>query len=306
MIQNLSALFTFVTVAKHLSFTKAAHDLFITQGAVSIQIKQLEAELGFQLFHREARKIFLTSEGEEVLETVEPALRQIQTRIETVKTKSLDGPLVVSTLPSFASKWLIPRVLQFQEKYPDIGLRIHTSFYPVDFVYEKIDCAIRLGKGIYKGLFVDHLVDEYYFPVCSPDLINLDSPLIKPEDIQNYQILHDYHAEEDYNITWKQWAVNMGVAHLDTDRGLQYGQSDYVIQAAIARQGIALSRASLANDDIKSGLLVSLFNNPLKSNYSYCFVCPPEYSTMRKVIVFRDWIKKTIQNELGYYKNSEN
>ncbi len=127
MIQNLSALATFVRVSKHLSFTKAAKELHLTQGAVSIQIKQLEEELEFKLFRRETRKIFLTEEGKELLTVVDPSLKHIQTKIESIKSKGLDETLTVSSLPSFASKWLIPRLLEFQRLFPQIDLRVHTS-----------------------------------------------------------------------------------------------------------------------------------------------------------------------------------
>ncbi|MBU2512907.1 transcriptional regulator GcvA [bacterium] len=297
MIQNLSQLYTFVVAARHLSFTKTAKDLFLTQGAVSIQIKHLEEELGFKLFLREARTISLTREGQELLQTVEPALKQIQARIEAIKSKNRDDSLVVSTLPSFAGKWLIPRILKFQGLYPDINLRIHTSDKLVDFANDKIDCAIRFGSGSYPGLFSVHLVDEFYFPVCSPDLITKEHPLEKPEDIQHYQLLHDDYAKLEGIITWEKWAEFMSISNLDFKRGLQYGQSDFVIQAAIARQGIAMARLSLVGNDLQAGLLVPAFNIPVKTDFSYYFVCPEEYKTLKKVMLFKDWIDKTMKSE---------
>ncbi len=299
MVLNFSALLTFVIVAKHLSFTKAAKELHLTQGAVSIQIKQLEEDLGFVLFQRETRKIFLTREGKELLDTVDPALRQIQTRIKTIQSKGLDGVLTVSSLPSFASKWLIPRILQFQEKFPTIDLRVHTSAHLVDFINEKVDCAIRFGRGEYPELSVTHIVNEIYFPVCSPDLIKKDYPLKEPEDIKHYRLLHDDYAVDDYfNTTWKKWAKAIGKPDLDVGRGVQYGQSDFVLQAAIAGQGIALARITLVGDDLKAGLLQPLFNSSVQTEYSFYFVCPKAYENMHKVVVFRDWIIKKMQKEI--------
>lgn len=297
MVQNLSALATFITVAKHQSFTKASKKLHLTQGAVSIQIKQLEEELGFKLFKRETRQIFLTQEGQDLLSVVEPAIKQIQTKVESIRSKGLDGTLTVTTLPSFASKWLIPRLMQFQRLYPEIDLRIHTSDHLVDFVSDKVDCAIRYGSGNYSDLFVDHIIDEIYCPVYSPDLVADGKPLEKPEDIQYFPILHDDYATEDYNIAWKKWAERMKVQELDVDRGLQYGQSDFVIQAAIAGQGIALARISLVGDDLKTGLLIPLYNSSLISEFSYFFVCPHEYKALPKVLAFKDWIIEKMREE---------
>jgi len=297
MIQNLNVLATFVCVSKHLSFTKAARELHLTQGAVSIQIKQLEQELGFQLYWRETRKILLTPEGRELLEVVEPALMRIQTKIDALHGQDEDETLTVSTLPSFAAKWLIPRIPIFQKLYPDINLRVHTSDHMVDFFKEKVDCAIRYGLGVYPGLSVQHLIDEVFVPVCSPDLITAEHPLRDPGDIQYYQLLHDDYGIKDYNTTWKEWAGANRIQELDVERGLQFGQADFVIQAAIARQGIALARETLIGDDVKAGLLMPLFDSTVRTKYASYFVTPFEFEKKEKVAIFRDWVMTNLQRE---------
>jgi len=297
MFQNLNGLHTFVCVARHLSFTKAARDLHLSQGAVSIQIKQLEQDLGFPLFRRETRKIFLTTRGRELLDTVEPALERIHGKIKAVRSRDESKVLTVSTLPSFAAKWLIPKIPRFQEQFPGINLRVHTCDHMVDFFREQVDCAIRYGLGEYPGLSVRHIVDEVFVPVCSPDLITAAHPLEHPEDIQHYQLLHDDYGTKDFNTTWQEWSDAMGVGHLDVDRGLQFGQADFVIQAAIARQGIALARLTLICDDVKAGLLVPLFNSEVQTRYASYFVSPYEYENKEKVATFRNWALKTLQQE---------
>ncbi len=297
MIHNLNGLSTFLCVARHLSFTKAASELHLSQGAVSIQIKQLEQELGFLLFHRETRKILLTAEGRELLEVVEPALARIQGKIEVLRFRDENEVLTVSTLPSFAAKWLIPRIPRFQDQHPDINLRVHTSDHMVDFFKEKVDCAIRYGLGGYPGLSVRHIVDEVFVPVCSPDLIKDEHPLKNPTDIQYYQLLHDDYGTKDFNTTWQEWAEAMGVGHLDLERGLQFGQADFVIQAAIARQGIALARETLIADDVRAGLLIPLFDSQVRTRYASYFVTPYEYEKNEKVEIFRDWVVKNIERE---------
>ena len=301
MIQNLAVLPTFIQVARHLSFTKAAKDLFLSQGAISVQIKQLEEELGFSLFHRRVRKIFLTQEGERLLKAVEPALRTIQTSIESIRSTDETNRLTVSTLPSFAAKWLIPKITDFQREHPQFTLRVHTSEKKVDFMAEQIDCAIRYGLGKYPDLHTTHLTDEVYFPVCHPSVRNSNQPFSDPKEIRRFPLLHDVTLLETFDINWQGWAKNMGIDDLDLSGGMQYDQSDYAIQAAIAGQGVALGRISLVEDDLKAGLLVPLFDHKLKSKLSYYFVHPEEYSNNPGLNLFKSWIiqkMKAIQSWL--------
>ncbi len=290
MIQHLAALATFVQVSKHLSFTKAAKELYLSQGAVSVQIKQLEEELGFSLFHRKVRKIYLTRDGERLLKTVEPALRQIQASIETIRTTDVANRLTVSTLPSFAAKWMIPRIKDFQNEHPQLALRLHTSEGRVDFFADQIDCAVRFGRGEYPGMNTTHLADELFFPVCHPDIRGQQKPLNNPEEIRRFTLLHDIRLVEDCNTSWESWADYVGVDGLDLDHGMQYEQSDYAIQAAVAGQGVALGRISLIQRDLETGLLVPLFDHKLKSSFSYYFVHPGEYSENPGLQLFKQWI----------------
>ncbi len=297
MIQNLGALATFIQVSRQLSFTKAAKLLHLSQGAVSVQIKQLEAELGFKLFHRRVRKIYLTREGEWLLNEVEPAFKKIMSSIESIRSKRESGRLTVSTLPSFAAKWLIPRITKFQQEYPEMIIRVHTSESRANFIADQIDCAIRFGLGKYSGMNATHLKDEIYFPVCHPNLRDSKHPLKNPEDIQRFTLLHDTRLLEDSNISWGNWAEEMGVTGLDFSRGMHYDQADYAIQAAIAGQGVALGRISLVENDLKNGLLVPLFDQESKSNFSYYFVHPEEYSDSPAIGLFKQWVIKQMTPE---------
>ncbi len=290
MIRNLQALATFIRVAEHLSFTEASKELNLSQGAVSVQIRQLEEELGFKLFERKIRQIQLTWNGERLLKTVQPAFRQILTQIEVIRSAEGSGRLSVSTLPSFATKWLIPRIADFHNKHSRLSIRIHTSNSIVDFLDDQIDCSIRFGLGVYPGLNVTPLMEEVYFPVCSPDLIKQDLPLKDPELIKNYPILHDIKTFKGSNINWLHWATQMGVEHLDFNRGLQFNQADFAVQAAIAGQGIVLGRQSLVEGDLQAGLLVPVFEKVIQSNFSYFFVHPVEYSDKPDIALFKQWL----------------
>lgn len=290
MMQNLSTLATFVQVAKHMSFTKAAKELYLSQGAVSIQIKLLEEELGFSLFHRKIRKIFLTNEGERLLKVVEPALKKIQVSIESIRSSDELNRLSVSTLSSFATKWLIPRITRLQNEYPELTLKVHTSEKRVDFVSEQIDCAIRFGLGKYPGLNTTHLGDEEFFPVCHPRVRNNKEPFENPKQIRNFILLHDTCNLNGCNVEWEDWADQMGIKEMDLNRGLYFNQADYAIQAAIAGQGVALGRISLVENDLKAGLLVPLFTQRLRSTFSYYFVHPEEYRDSPVLNIFKQWI----------------
>lgn len=297
MIRNLNTLNTFIQVARHLSFTGAAGELHLSQGAVSVQIKQLEEELGFRLFHRRVRKIFLTREGEWLLNEVEPALRKISSAVESIRSRKDARCLTVSTLPSFAAKWLIPRLTVFQQEYPHLTIRVHTSELRADFITDQVDCAIRFGPGKYSGLNATHLADEVFFPVCSPEHRNSSHPVEDPGDIRNYTLLHDTYRLGDCNVSWEHWAQEMEIADLDISQGIHYGQADYAIQGAIAGQGVALARISLVRDDLKSGLLVPVFNRKMRCNFSYYFVHPEEYADSPAIGVFKQWmIRRMAEN----------
>ncbi len=308
MIRNLELLKPFVIVSKHLSFTKAAKELFLSQAAVSVQIKHLEEELGFKLFHRKARKIYLTQEGEKLLKSVEPALQNIHATIASIKSTDGTYRLTVSTLPSFAAKWLIPNLTNFQQKHPKFALKVHVSNNRVNFFDEQVDCAIRFGLGKYPGLNTTHLADDIYFPVCHPNIRNNYKPFNNPEEIKRFILLHDGSLGNTISISWKLWAENMGVDDLDLKNGNQYDQADHAIQAAIAGQGVALGRFSLVEKDLKNGLLVPLFDSILKSRFSYYFVHPEEYTDNLEMDLFKQWIKnkmKELQTGNTIYNGSQ-
>ena len=207
-----------------------------------------------------------------------------------IKSTDTTDRLSVSTLPSFATKWLIPKLSLFHKINPQLSIRVHTSEDQVDFISQQIDCAVRFGAGHYPGLNVTLLTEDWFFPVCHPSLIKEALPLNDYEAIANFNLLHDVVVACESNVSWQYWAKEVGVDHLDFNRGLFYNQADYAIQAAISAQGVALGRSSLVTDDIQSGLLVPLFNHKIKSSYNYYFVHPHEYAQNQGLVQFRDWI----------------
>lgn len=297
----LNALRVFEAAARHLSFTKAAEELHVTQAAVSHQVKQLEDLLGVALFRRFNRRLALT----EAAQAYWPALREAFDSIDTA-TRQLGrrkGPkqLRISTIQSFAVKWLVPRMPRFQERHRDIELMLSTSPVPVDFRRDEVDVAIRLGLGQYPGLHVEHLMDDEAFPVCAPRLRQQwPKGLRQPADLAHHTLLHDtvVHSGEEAT-TWSSWlrrAALPELAGLDASRGPGYSDSAMTLQAAIAGQGVALGRPALVVDDLAAGLLVRPFDErvTVKSRFSYYLVCTPALAAGREVAAFRDWLKDEI------------
>ena len=238
----LNTLRAFEASCRYLSFTKAADELFVTQAAISHQIKTLEEALEVKLFRRLNRALMLTEEGQILLPAVQEALGILGDAVGKLREQEKTGTLTVSMLPSFASSWMVPRLGRFQAAHPDIDLRISANFDLVDFDRDDVDVAIRWGKGEYPGLTSVHLMTEELFPVCSPDLVSrADHPLKCPEDLKYHTLLHD-----DMRTDWRMWLLAADVDGVDPDRGVSLNQSDMVLQAAIDGQGVALGRSILA------------------------------------------------------------
>src|SRR3954468_5532664 len=175
----LNALKAFEAAARRESLTRAAEELCVTQGAVSQQVKGLEATLGIKLFFRERQRLVITEAGREYLEVVRDALDRIAVGTERLQQRQNSGVLTVSTSPDFASKWLVHRLGRFAEAHPDIDLRISATMPHVDFANEDVDLAVRHGEGQWSGLHVERLCSEQLFPVCSPKLMQ-DGALGEP------------------------------------------------------------------------------------------------------------------------------
>lgn len=278
----LNALRAFEAAARHLSFTKAADELHVTQAAVSHQIKGLEEWLGLPLFRRVNRGLVLTDAGQTYLPPLRDALDLMANATERLFRKDSTGALTISTMPSFAAKWLVLRLGHFQAKHPELDLRLHTTAQMVDFAQQDVDVAIRFGSGNWPDLRVERLLNEDIFPVCSPRLL---PNLACPADLKRHTLLHD-----DYMITWASWLTAAGVEGIDVERGPRYTDSALVLQAAMEGQGVALARQVLVADDLAAGRLVRPFDVVLSGQYAYYFVAPPHYFSRPKVKAFRDWL----------------
>lgn len=292
-IPPLNSLRSFESAARHLSFTKAAEELFVTQAAVSHQIKHLEAFLGINLFYRKNRKLSLTDEGVEYLPQIRDIFEQITDATRNLQTKGTSGLLSVNLTPAFAIEWLIPRLDKFKALYPDIDVHItaNDSHKEVDFFGENIDVAIYFSRGRYRnGIFKQTLLDEYLIPVCSPKLLESEKALTIPTDLKRHRLIHDLSTED-----WKHWLNKAGVVGIDASRGTIFSHTVMVLQAAIHSQGVAIVYSLLAKQEIASGRLVTPFDITIPSINSYDFVCPEGHQQKPKIAAFRHWLKATIE-----------
>lgn len=301
----LDSLRTFEAAARHLSFTRAAEELHVTQSAVSHRIKALEGHLGVPLFRRLNRTLLLTDAGQAYQSAVRRALDDLTRATRALVDLETSGVLTISVLPSFAAKWLVPRMESFQARHPDIALRIAASEALADFTRDGVDVAIRLGLGSWPGLAIDPLREEWVTPVCAPALTEGEGGVRTPSDLQRHTLLHDDHtlarehmglAEASY-AGWRDWLEAAGVEDIDASRGPRFSHTYMALQAAIDGRGVALGQGLLAADDLMHGRLVEPFDLRLPAGFGYYLVCPEAAATRPKVVAFRDWLRAEIGAE---------
>ena len=281
----LNALRAFEAAARHESFTRAANELFVTQGAVSQQVKALEAELGLKLFNRERQRLVITAAGRDYLAVIRDALDRIADGTARLLQRQSTGALTVSTSPNFATKWLVHRLGRFVAAHPEIDLRISATLSHVDFVREDVDMAIRHGDGTANGLHLTRLCTEERFPVCSPKLLRGRRVPKTPAEIAAMPLLH-FNDRQD----WMKWFQAAGLNNLPDLRGPVLDQDNMVIDAAVDGQGVALARTTLAAWDLIGGRLVRPSKLVLTVSYAYWIVCPRPAAQLPKIAAFRDWL----------------
>ncbi len=280
-----NALRAFEAAARHLSFTRAAEELNVTQAAISHQVKTLEERLGVMLFRRLNRRLLLTDAGQSYLPPVRQAFDGIAAATGRLTARDSAGALTVSVIPSFAGTWLVPKLSSFRARQPDVDVRISPSFELIDFTREDIDVAIRYGRGDWPGLRCDWLMAEELIPVCSPALLDGAAPLRTPSDLRHHTLLHD-----DHRVDWRVWLMAVGIDDIDATHGPSFTDSSLVLLAAAEGQGVALGRSALAERDIAAGRLVRPFDVSVPAELAYYLVCPEATAERPKIVAFRDWL----------------
>ena len=242
-IPPLNPLRTFEVAARHLSFTRAAEELFVTAAAVSHQIKTLEESLGVVLFVRQPKSLELTKAGEAYLPGIQRAFKQMAEATHQLHLRGNPSTLRINVPPTFAVKWLIPRLVRFLKAHPAIDVKVSTSAQSVDFDREGFDLAVRYGRGVYPGLRAELCLPVEVFPVCSPVLLQGEPPLRVPADLKHHTLLHDDSTYTDVsNPNWAMWLDHAGVEGVDATRGPSFWPSHLVINAAIDGLGVALAK----------------------------------------------------------------
>jgi len=282
----LTAMRTFEVAARYLSFTKAAEELFVTQAAVSHQIKTLERDLGVPLFRRMNRSLALTDEGQALLPYVRDAFDQLTAGVQQLEQLCCSGSLTVTSTPSFASHWLVGRLGRLQSQHPDIDLRLNATEKQVDLLREGMDCGIRHGLGDWPGLRADRLFQAKITPVCSPSLLKGPLPLREPADLARHTILHAMDGADE----WQVWLRAAGVEGLEIDRGLRFDDGELALRAAISGIGVAMGRIPLIDDDLAHGRLVEPFKLEFDEQCAYYFIAPEATADQPKIEAFRSWI----------------
>jgi LysR family glycine cleavage system transcriptional activator len=286
-LPSLNGLRAFDAAARHLSFTRAAAELNVTQTAISHQIRRLEDQLGVRLFVRRNRALLLTREAQDYLPAVRAAFDDLRRATARLRRADRDGLLTVSTTASLAAKWLVTRVAAFQDAHPAIEVRITTSTHLVDFRREEVDVAVRYGRGSWPGLRAQWLMAEDIFPVCSPALLTGAKPLRRPEDLAHHTLLHASVSRED----WQLWLTAAGLpVALAQRRGLTFDQSFMALQAATEGLGVALGRTRIVESDLAAGRLVVPFDLVLPSDAGFYIVAPEDTADAPKIALFRDWL----------------
>jgi DNA-binding transcriptional LysR family regulator len=289
---SLGLLEGFEAAARHLSFTKAGEELFITQSAVSRQIKELEDQLGLALFHRRHRSLFLTEAGQQFYAAAAQVLTTMRTATSRLKEHGGRRPLAVTTTASFAALWLIPRLAGFRRIHPGVDVRITADTRVQDLERDGLDVAIRHGPASLAGPNAVRLFGERVFPVCSPKLLKKIA-LRQPADLKNHTLLQydDPDARHPW-LHWKTWLEVAGIAELRPAGTLSFSGYEQIIPAAVAGHGVALGRTPLVKDLLAAKELVAPFQSSADPARAYFAIVSKNAAERPEVTDFVGWLKE--------------
>jgi LysR family glycine cleavage system transcriptional activator len=287
----LNAIRAFESAARNASFTRAAQELSVTQGAVSRHVSALEGWLGAKLFTRAQRGISLTAKGGAYFRSIKSALDQLDHATRQVQRSPDEKLLRLKLPPTFAIRWLVPRLARFHALHRDIDVQITTSHDPPDFDHEDIDAAIHSNLDPPSGAGFRPLLSEVLQPVCSPGLLKSGPPLVEPRDLAHHVLLCSLHRPND----WPAWLAAAGVADIDGNNGLKFENAALAVQAAIDELGVTIAQRALVEDDLRVGRLVAPFSLSVRTSGAYYLAYPPQRPRSERLIAFEEWLLSEAQ-----------
>jgi LysR family glycine cleavage system transcriptional activator len=295
-LPSLNALRAFWAAARHRSFAAAADELHVTASAVSLQIRQLEEELDFKLFERTPKGLVLTPQGARLLPGITQAFEHLKGTIAAIDDGAPGtGSLSISVAPSFATKWLLPRLGGFLDRNPDVQVDVKANIELTDFAKDEVDLAIRYGSGTYPGLTVELLLEDRMFPVCSPELLMRYGQRNPARVFSEAPLLHDVSVDRDpADPSWKMWLKASGLEEIDWRKGPRFNQTALALDAALAGLGIALAPAALVATDLAAGRLVRLANEEWKGGFAYYLVHPADKAGLPALQRFKSWLRAAL------------
>lgn len=296
----LNALRAFEAAQRHMSFQKAAEELFVTPAALSYQIRQLEEHLQVKLFNRLNRAVVLTPQGHIIAPGLEAAFNQMRKTLARLRDSKSENVLVISAGPALVAYWLTPRIYRFLTRHSDIDLRISTSLNLVNLHEEDMDIALRFGRGVYAGCHAVHLMDDFLTPMCAPQFLEGEFKLEKPQDLVNVPLIYDDTHFGDLEVPgWNDWLEAAGLEDiLAGKRGTHFDVANNAMAAAIAGAGVLLGRTSLAENELSAGRLVMPFDLKLKSNFSFFAVTAEHRKHETNIVKFLSWLNDEISGRI--------
>lgn len=286
----LNALRVFETAARHLNYSRAAEELFLTHSAVSHQIKTLESELAVKLFRRSGRNMQLTKEGQRLYVHVREGLNRLTQGVAELRAQSRQQILNISVTPSFAAGWLVPRLPDFYHWYPQIEVNLRATTALADFSREDVDLALRYGPGRWPGLQAEKLLQGDFIPVCSPRYRSGRLPRTADELLDCVLLHHP-------SLSWEEWFKSVCVTVGSPLRGSHFSDYTLAVRAAEAGQGVVLAHGDLIKDELTSKRLIRIVKDrlPLQAPFAYFLVYPENAELLPKVQVFREWLLEQIR-----------
>jgi putative choline sulfate-utilization transcription factor len=292
ILPSLDLLKGFEAAARHLNFTKAADELFLTQSAVSRQIQALEERLGVRLFVRKRRGLALTDEGDRLFRAVSAALGQVQEVVESLSQRPAGERVTITSTMAFSALWLIPRLGDFHRLYPEVDVRISANDRILNLERERIDVSVRYSSAHAAPKGAVWLFDEEVLPVCSPALIERTGrPLRRPQDLAHYVLLHlDDRDTPSPWLSWSTWFDSVGMRGVKPAGSLGFNYFDQIVRAALVGQGVALGRLPLIAELLQDGSLIAPLDGRARTDWAYWLVRAAHARGRAHIERFCEWL----------------